>query len=621
MKSLTHPSPLLTERGKWKFIFAFVLCAGLSSAICSAENLISINFDGVDLKVVTNFVSKVTGKNFLLDDKVRGKVTIISPTKIPVDELYNVFLSILEVRGFAAIPSGNITKIIPASLARQYPGQVDIGKKASEISEEDRIITQLIPIEYAESMQLLAVIKPLISQRGYITSYMPTNTIILTDISPNIRKILTIIDEFDIQGAKLQTIIIQLKYADAAQLAEKIIRTAEGINSRSKKVSSRTRAAFRLIPDERTNSLILVANEKDTLDIKTLIKKLDVPSPPGRESVHVYYLENANAEELAKILSNLQLSGQVTGKSTKSARITADKSTNSLVVTANPHDYEQIRTIIQKLDIPRAQVLVEALIADVSMDRLKEFGIEWGDSSTSGKYTLTRGTKYSKGFVDSKPAQFKGFESAGLMISAMKGDVNIGALIQAYQKDAGFNILSTPQLLTLDNKEAKIIVGSNIPYATQTQFNTDNSGVSSYTYKDVGIELKITPHIGTKDIVRLDLYLKVTKVAENTEADKPSTTVRETSTSVSVKDGSTIVIGGLIRNNKTETIHKVPILGDIPVLGFLFSRREYTTERRNLMLFITPHVVREADNMKKLTTEKKESLKKFKENLVDKKRK
>ena len=446
---------------------------------------------------------------------------------------------------------------------------------------------------------------------------MPTNTIILTDISSNIRKILTIVDEFDVQDAKLQTIIIRLEHADSAQLAEKIIRTAEGINSRSKKVSSRTRAAFKLIPDERTNSLILVANEKDTLDIKTLIKKLDVPSPPGRESVHVYYLENANAEELAKILSNLQLSGQIMGKSTKSAQITADKSTNSLVVTANPHDYEQIRTIINKLDIPRAQVLVEALIADVSMDRLKEFGIEWGDSSTSGKYKFAGGAKYSKG---TNP--FKGFESAGLMISAMKGDVNIGALIQAYQKDAGFNILSTPQLLTLDNKEAKIIVGSNIPYATQTQFNTDTDAtISSYDYKDVGIELKITPHIGTKDIVRLDLYLKVTKVAESANASTPSTTVRETNTSVSVKNNSTIVIGGLIRNNKTETIHKVPILGDIPILGFLFKRKGYTTERRNLMLFITPRVIREAGNIENLTTEKKELLEKFKENLVDKKRK
>ncbi|MCK5595191.1 hypothetical protein KAI19_03340 [bacterium] len=166
-----------------KLIFIVVFCIGLSCAICSAEDLISINFDGVDLKVVTNFVSKVTGKNFLLDDKVRGKVTIISPTKIPVDELYKVFLSILEVRGFTTVPSGKIIKIIPASLARQYPGQVDIGKKASEISEEDRIITQLIHLEYAESMQLLAIIKPLISQRGYTTSYAPTNTIILTDTS------------------------------------------------------------------------------------------------------------------------------------------------------------------------------------------------------------------------------------------------------------------------------------------------------------------------------------------------------------------------------------------------------------------------------------------------------
>ncbi|HIE44362.1 MAG TPA: type II secretion system protein GspD [Candidatus Omnitrophica bacterium] len=602
----------------------------LSCKVLSQGELISINFEDVDLRVVTNFVSKVTGKNFLLDERVRGKVTIISPTKIPVDEVYRVFLSVLEVKGFTAISSGNVIKIVPATQAKQSPLPTGIGKDASLLAPEDKMVTQLVPLQYADSQQLLAVLSPLISPKGHITSYPPTNTLIMTDISSNIRRILEIINNFDVEGAKIETTIIPLKFASATELSTKITQATESarkttvaptrtVRGRRQLLPTPVSGKITLIPDERTNSLIVVANREDTLTVKKLVEKLDIPSPPGRETVHIYYLKNADAEELAKILSAMPLGREVTGKEKKVVNISADKSTNSLIVTAEPHDYQQIKEIIDKLDIVRPQVLVEALIADVAMDTIKELGIEWTtlDEPVEEEYRGFAGTKYS---VEQTTLYERGLTFSGLLVGAMKGTTdgipNVGMIIQAYQSTSGFNILSTPQILTLDNQEAKILVGSNVPFITSSRVTEQDTVVRSYEYRDVGIELTITPHIGKQNLVRLDIHQKVESLVPST-GEAPTTTKREAETTVSVEDGSTIVIGGLIRDDKTEVLHKVPLLGDIPILGLLFRRREVTSERRNLLIFITPHIIREKARIEEITRQRQESLDDFREELKE----
>lgn len=609
-------------------IFSNVNCAPVSPSLPGAggEELISINFEDVDLRIVTNFVSKITGKNFLLDDRVRGNVTILSPTKIPVEEVYTVFLSVLEVRGFTAIPSGRVTKIVPMATAKQYPLPIGIGKEISEIPMEDKMVTQLIPMQYADSQQLMSILAPLISSQGHLTSYPPTNTLIVTDTSSNIRKLLTIINNFDIEGAKLETTIIPLKYASAQTISEKIGSAIESAGRTAGIPTARTArggaapgapmsvgGGVTLIPDERINSIILVANKDDTLKVKDLIEQLDILPPPGRETIHIYKLKYADAEELAKVLSAMPLGKDAAQKGEKTVSISADVSTRSLIVTAEPEDYKNIKEVIDQLDSVRPQVFLEALIADVSMDVMENLGVEWAtvDQPVEGEYRGFAGAKYGTGSLFEKAATF-----SGLIIGAMKGTTNgipnVGMIIQAYSKKTGFDILSTPQILTLDNKEAKILVGENIPYLTSSRITEDETVVNSYGYKDVGIELTITPYIGTENNLKLDIYQKVTKLVPTaTGTELPVTTIRETKTSVSVDDGSTIVIGGLIRDDSTKVLHKVPLLGDIWILGALFRRTEEKVERRNLLIFITPYIIREKAKIEELTQQKKEIQERF----------
>ncbi|MDD5454674.1 MAG: type II secretion system secretin GspD, partial [Candidatus Ratteibacteria bacterium] len=567
----------------------FAVCAVLIFIMfCNVkceEELISINFEEVDLRIVTNFVSKVTGKNFLLDDRVRGNVTILSPTKIPVDEVYAVFLSVLEVKGFTAIPSGRVTKIVPIATARQSPLPTGIGKDISEIPMEDKMVTQLIPMQYADSQQLMAILAPLVSSQGHLTSYQPTNTLIVTDTSSNIRRLLTIINNFDIEGAKLETSIIPLKYASAQTIVEKVSsaiesagRTVAGTAPRPVRGAPATGipmsvgGGITLIPDERINSVILVANKEDTVRVKELIEQLDILPPPGRETIHIYKLKYANAEELAKVLSAMPLGKDPSQKDQKAVSISADVATRSLIITADPEDYKNIKEVIDQLDSVRPQVFLEALIADVSTDMIAELGIEWGtvDAPIEDEYTGFGGTKYS----EQANLYARALTFSGLVVGAMKGTTsgipNVGMIIQAYNKRTGFDILSTPQILTLDNKEAKILVGENVPYLSSSRITEDETVVNTYSYKDVGIELTITPYIGIENNLKLDIYQKVTKIVPSTTGTStPTTTIREAKTSVSVDDGSTIVIGGLIRDDSTKVVHKVPFLGDIWIIGNL----------------------------------------------------
>ncbi len=604
--------------------FLLVSLTGLKS-----EELVSINFNNVDIRVVVKFVSEVTGKNFLLDEQVRGTVTVISPTKIPVDEVYKVFESILEVKGFTAIPAGKVIKIVPARVAKQSPVSISIGKEAEKIPFEDRIITQLIPLEYADASQILSLLSPLVSPHGNITVYSPTNTLICTDFASNMKKIATIVQTLDKPGARMETTIIPLQYASATEVSQILTQVLESLAGKKesiRRITPRARtlptlptggvSLARIIPEERTNSLIVVANPQDTERIKKLVSQLDKPAPRGKERIQVYYLKNADAEDLAKILTSTPLLKKGKGEKRgigEEISIVADKSTNSLIISASPQDYEEILKVIEKLDVVRPQVLVEALIADVSMDKLFQLGIEWTtlDKAVEEEVRGFGGTRYS---MEAANLYQRALQMEGLMVGLMKGTTegvpNIGALLQAYSKDTGFRVLSTPHILTLDNEEAKIVVGQNVPFVTSSRITEQETVVRSYEYRDVGIILTITPHINPEGFVKLKIHQTVTNLApEAMFAEAPVTAKREAETTVTVKDKSTVVIGGLIRNDKTEVLHKVPVLGDIPVVGVLFRRKETTMERRNLLIFLTPHIIRTPEEAEALKEEKEKTFK------------
>ncbi|MCP4263294.1 MAG: type II secretion system secretin GspD [Planctomycetes bacterium] len=587
-----------------------------------ADELISVNFEQVDIRTVLKTIGDITGINFVVDDNVRGTVTLMSPTKIRLGDLYEYLESILEVHGYAAVPSENLVKIVPRADAVKRNLQVRVGSNPSEIPNSDSIITQIIPLSYAEASEVSQIVQPLLADGSQMATYPKTNSIVITDTCSNIRHIVTIIQKLDVTGSQEQVTVFGLEYASAQILGEHITRIME----KHKSVSSQTvrsrntpqiETEIKILPDIRTNSLIVVANAQDTETIDGLIMQLDIQRPMGTNNVHVVYLKNGQAEDLAKsltsALSNLKIAGVL--EATQQIQVTADEGTNALIIAASAQDYEVIAEIIDKLDIFREQVFVEMLIMEVSEQGLKKIGVDWAtlDQAVDGS---TRGF----GVTNFGPrVDFVSGTLEGLAVGLWRGsgsDVRIGTILHALEKQSGFNILSTPHIMTSNNHKAKIIVGENIPFVMQSKIteNTDPitpTVIKTYEYKDVGITMEITPHISQGGLVRLDIISEFTKLIEdvtNISVDTPSTAKRQAETVISMKSGSTAVIGGLIRDDKITVQKKVPLLADIPVIGGLFKFTKDQVQKTNLMIFITPYVVDNQEDSEQIAEEKKQEI-------------
>ncbi len=502
------------------------------------QNLVSLDFKDADIKVVIKAISELTGKNFIIDEKVRGKVTITSPTKIPLDEVYHVLESVLEVKGYTTIPAGEVIKVVPSREAKGKGIETRVGREVKKISPEDKIITQIIPLEYAACDQVQSLLTPLISPGGNLITYPPANTIIATDVSSNIRRMMTIVEEIDKKPA------------------------------------------------------------------------------PGKEMIHVYYLKNSDAETLAKVLTEMyaKMAARRVGKGKALAieekpTIVADKLTNSLIIIAAPTQYEDLEKIIAKLDIPRQQVLVEALVAEVTLEKFLNLGVEWAimeELRPDKAHQPFGGTHFGM-----RPELLAG-TLYGMTLGLYKDEAtNIGALVNLYKTDSEFNILSTPYLLVNNNQEAEIKVGKRVPMVTATRVTEDETVVKTYTYEDVGINLKITPQINPEGFVTLKIHQEIQKVLAETIHDAPVLAKRETDTTVTVRDGQTIVIGGLLRDDKSVVERRVPGLGRIPGLGWLFKRKIEVTEKISLVIFLTPHVVTTPEEAEVLTERKRKEIEEF----------
>lgn len=593
---------------------------------------VTIDFDNVDVHIFIKFISELTGKNFVIDKGVRGKVTIISPRKISVSEAYKVFESVLEVHGYAAIPAGDIIKIVLSRDARAK--NIETRLKTEAISSEDRVVTQIISLNYADPDELKKVLSPLISKSSVVLSYSPTGMLVVTDVLSNIKRLLKIVKALDIEGIGEQISVIPLKYASS----QDITKSLSLIFQKSARKQKGTLAPpIKIVADERTNTVITLASENDTSRIRQLIKLLDKEIPKGEEKVRVYRLQNADAEELTKVLMNLpskdsKTSPRVKGKApllSKDIQVVPDKATNTLIITASRDDYSVLEGVIQKLDIPRPMVYIEALIMEVNVDKGFSLGVEWqgGEYVSSDGRTKVYGGGFSGGgqYPNITGVATKGLPvgfSLGVFGEAIKiGDVlfpSLGAIFQAYQKDQDVHILSTPQILTLDNEEAEIYVGQNIAYQTKQETSQTDRDYSSYEYKDVGVTLKITPQISQERFVRLKIFQEVTKLVTEAgqQSDRPTTLKRTTKTTVSIKDKNTIVIGGLIGDDVTNTEYKVPCIGDIPFLGWLFKYQSKSREKRNLFIFITPHIIENPTEAKALYKEKQEHINRVEEGVI-----
>jgi len=589
---------------------------------------VTIDFDNVDIGLFIKFISELTGKNFVVDKGVRGKVTIISPTRISIKEAYRVFESVLDVHGFTTVPAGNIIKIVPALHARSKNIETRLREEA--IVPEDKVVTQLIPLAYADPDELKKLFRPLISKSSVIASYSPTRMLIVTDVLSNIRRLLKIVEAIDVKGIGEEISVIPLEHATASSLSKPLVSIFQKATRRSKK-GAPIGPVVRIMADERTNSLIILATEDDTLRIKKLIKLLDKEIPRGEGDIHVYYLQNANAEDLVKVLSALpseEKKQAAKGRApviSKEVQIVADKATNSLVIKAKKHDYLVIEDIIKKLDIPRRMVYIEALIMEVNVDKEFRLGVEWlgmedftyhgrkggyfagsGGAGGVGDYSGITGLA---GIPPSLPSGF----SLGVVGEAITiGDVvfpNVAAILQAYQKDSDVHILSTPQILTTDNEEAEIKVGENVPYLTKEA--TGDQTYQTYEYKDVGVTLKITPQINQEGFVRLKIFQENKTVKSGLSEYRPTTLTRSAETTVIVKDKNTVVIGGIIGESTERGAYQVPCLGDIPGLGWFFKSKSRSRNKTNLFVFLTPHIIENPIEAQKIYDEKKEEIDKI----------
>ncbi|MBI4684106.1 MAG: type II secretion system secretin GspD [Nitrospirae bacterium] len=589
---------------------------------------VTFNFVEVDLIVVTKFISDITGKNFIFDERLKGKITIIAPSKLSIEDAFNLFTSVLELKGFTVIPSGtDAYKIIPAGEAKQRGMKVTTDR----LPVNESYIARLISLRYISSDDALRFLQPVISRDGHISAFGPGNLLLLIDSGLNIEKILSLVESIDQPVMKEGPEIVLLKYSSADSTA-KILN--EGLNRKTKPAPQPVEEA-KAVADQRLNAVILFGDKSGRESMKGLITLLDVPSPEAQGRINVYFLENADATDLAKVLEGIirgiqttkQPASGTTPFETGGITITPDKATNSLVMVASPGDYQNLLQVIKQLDRRRRQVFVEAMIVEASIDKLKDIGTKWrGIARHENEPVLIGGV----GTIDNSAIQSIISGLTGLTIGGMGNFLSVpvtntsgttsnitvpgfAAIFSLSDFEGAINVLSTPQILTSDNKEAEIVVGENVPFISKKESDPTRtlSVFSTIERKDVGITLKITPQITEGDYVKLDIYQEISSIKQGASTDilisvGPTTTKRSTKTSVVVKDKQTVVIGGLMQEKDEENITKVPLLGDIPLLGWLFKYKSISKKKTNLLVFLTPHVVKESESLEKITIDKQE---------------
>jgi general secretion pathway protein D len=632
------------------------------NAADTGGQFITMDFDGVDIKVFIKFIADITGKNFIIDDKVTGKITVISPRKMSLDEAYRVFLSVLEVNGFGTVDMGGVTKIVRSADAITKSLETTM---EPPLLKDDSMITQIIQLKYVDANDIKNLLSPLMSKTSsQLLSYPQSNVLIVTDNKANIRKLMDILKVVDVAGFAQEVKIIPLTYASAADLASKLNDIlSEGKQEEVQRLRTMrqqdvagAKTATKIIPYERTNSLIVLAAPTDVSGIEELIKKLDIPTPAGKGDIHVFYLQYANAEDMAKVLTEIPtpdnpeapvapLAGQKGAPPQQPAaprttqnpalkeqniKISPDKETNSLIIYADPYAYKSLIETIKYLDIPRKQVYVKALIMEVNTSHDFNFGVEWTYASDF-KYDHNNKTgavigRTGNSFITS-PGDLPTGPLLGVIgeaITIKQGSTtltfpNMSSFIHAMAKDSDVNVISTPQILTMDNKEAEIKVGSNVPYLTNTYTDTTNlnNQQRTFDYRDVGVTLKLTPQINQQGDIRMKLFTETSTLVQGTGDQQyaPTTLKRSASTTVNIHDGSTMVIGGLIGDTLSVGNSRVPFLGDIPILGYLFKSISRSREKTNLYIFLTPYIIDTNDKAQGLYREKEREADMIKEML------
>lgn len=593
---------------------------------------VTIDFRDVDLRVVAKFISEITGKNFVFDKQVRDKVTVFSPTKVTPDEAFRLFESVLKIHGYTTIPSEGLIKVVPSQKARTMDVEMRRVPPPRGVSQYDRVVTQLIRLDHSDAGEIKLLLNPLIAKTGVLLAYESGNILIVTDYASNIDRLLRIIRAIDVEDKGARLSVIPLKFASARDMAAELGEVLKSQPVRGKKHPARL-MSFKVVPDERTNNLIVLARGNEMKMIHDLVQRLDVPSPRGSDRIHVYFLKNAVAEDLSKVLNDLAAPGSGGKRKNGGARrlllqeavlITSDNATNALIIRAERQDFLVLKDIIEKLDIQRAQVLVEAIIMETTFRKAMALGAEWrilnfptegSELAGFGGTNLPSGGA-AAGLINQMSSQpFGG--PAGMVLGAAEGTlsfggstfINIGALIQALEQDSEVNILSTPHLLTMDNEEARIVVGEERPFLKSSMTSATGAATPTitrtYDFKDLGLTLKITPHITQGGYVKLKIFQQIKNFIAEAETGAVTATKRETETTVQVADRETVIIGGLIRDDRREAKTQVPCLGNIPVLGWAFKHKTSSGDKTNLLILISPTIIHTPDQLREMTERKR----------------
>ncbi|MCB1920843.1 MAG: type II secretion system secretin GspD [Candidatus Competibacteraceae bacterium] len=594
---------------------------------------VTLNLKDADINALVESMSVLTGKNFIVDPRVKGRVTIISSKPMDEKELYEVFLAVLGVHGFAAVPGDKVIKIVPAAGAKQESvPTVD----QSRGTEPDQVVTRVIQVQNVSAAQIVPILRPLIPPQGHLAAYTPTNVLIISDNASNVERIASIISRIDLASNE-EVEIVALQHASATDIVRVLTALEQG-KARTDPAAG-VGAPTRMVADERTNSILLSGDQTSRVRLRTLIAHLDTPVDAGGNT-QVIYLRYAKAKDLVTVLQGVSknLSNEVArnapipgqpggapGGSVSSSSgsnlvdIQADEATNALVVTAPPDIIRSLRSVIAQLDIRRAQVLVEAVIAEISAEKTAQLGVQWAvDSSEQGLVGFTNFDAGASSLANivSLAAQIDEGSTSSIQASQVPQGIQLGvgdftgtnrfgALISALAKDADTNVLSTPTVVTMDNEEAEIIVGQNVPFVTGSYTTTTSSGSSTSTQvgnpfqtiqrDDVGIKLKVKPQINEGNAVKLEISQEVSSVvpSANAATQGPTTNKRSIKTIVMVENNQILVLGGLIDDQLTESAQKVPLLGDVPLLGNLFRYRDTNKLKRNLMVFLHPIILRD----------------------------
>ncbi len=586
----------------------------MSSAPVWAQTL-TLNLKDAELSSVIATVSEMTGRNFIVDPRVKGKVTVVSSEPMDAAEIYEVFLSVLSVHGFAAVPTENAIKIVPEVNAKQDAIPT---VNAQMPGQGDAYVTRVIPVENVSAAQLVPILRPLLPQQAHLVALPSSNVLIASAAAANVQRLVDIIRRVDLTNDR-DVEVIRLQHASASEVV-RILQALQG--AAGGQPAAGEGPVF--VADERTNS-VLLSGGANRLRLRTIISHLDTPLESGGGNTEVIFLRYADATELAEVLRGISngLTEAQQGKGQTSANtvtIQAHEANNAIIVNAPPDILRALQSVIRRLDVRRAQVLVEAVIAEVSSQAATELGVQWvyDGSPADAPVGLINFGGSGAGIAGIAAAAAAGNLTqvpdgliAAVGDTATSGGTRFGALIRALAGTGDTNILSTPTLLTLDNEEAEIVVGQNVPFVTGSYTSPGGTGSTptnpfqTIQREDVGLTLTVKPQINEGNAVKLEIAQEVSSVAAaTTGAADLITDKRSLRTTVLVDDGQAVVLGGLIDDNLRESIQKVPVLGDIPVLGWLFSHKRTQKEKRNLMVFLRPVILRTAGQAAAVSGEK-----------------